>query len=314
MSVIPQSHSGKATELMANNQPEEDLRAAIYARTSSNSQRFGYSIDEQVRRCWSTCEEANWEVKFVFTDEAESGRNTERPQFQSMLTRAREGLIDVVVFWKLDRFCRSLVDLVRTEDELEMLGVGLHSVTEFLDTTNPVGRFNFRNLASAAELESDLTSQRVKMGMYGLARDRKWPNDQPPLGYEKKKDGTLRISETEAELVRSIFNLYRQEQSMPQVAYLLNKRGETTKRGVAWCRQSVGKVLRNQLYTGQYRIAEFEATVERYRILNDEVFEEVTKIRHRFKQRNIEMDQSRKQSKVDRIVDHYKSYHGEENR
>jgi site-specific DNA recombinase len=288
-------------------EPDEDLQAAIYARTSSNSQRFGYSIDEQVRRCWEFCENASWDVVFVFSDEAESGRDTERPEFQSMLGRARESLFDVVVFWKLDRFCRSLVDLVKTEEELDDLGVGLHSVTEFLDTTNPVGRFNFRNLASAAELESDLTSQRVKLGMYGLARERKWPNALPPLGYEKSDDGTLRINKREKERVRLIFDLYIREQSMPQVAFLLNQRGETTKRGDSWCRQSVGKVLRNELYIGHYQIADFEAVVEEYRILPDSVFEEVTKTRFRFKHAHTEMDDSRKQSKAERIIDEYRA-------
>jgi site-specific DNA recombinase len=286
----------------------DDLLAVIYARTSSNSQRFGYSIDEQIRRCWGFCDDAKWEVVFVFSDEAESGRDTERPEFQLMLERARDRLFDVVVFWKLDRFCRSLVDLVKTEEELDELGVGLHSVTEFLDTTNPVGRFNFRNLASAAELESDLTSQRVKMGMYGLARERKWPNDHPPLGYEKNDDGTLRINKKEGMLVSLIFDLYIQEHSMPQVAYLLNQREETTKRGDSWCRQSVGKVLRNELYIGHYQIADFEAKVEEYRILADTVFEEAKNVRFRFKHARTEMNNSRKQSKAERIVDEYKSY------
>jgi site-specific DNA recombinase len=288
---------------------DENLLAVIYARTSSNSQRFGYSIDEQVRRCWEFCDEANWEVVFVFTDEAESGRDTERPEFQSMLDRARDGLFDVVVFWKLDRFCRSLVDLVKTEEELDELQVGLHSVTEFLDTTNPVGRFNFRNLASAAELESDLTSQRVKLGMYGLAQEHKWPNDIPPLGYQKEDDNTLTIDERESKIVRQIFNLYLEERSMPQVAYELNGRGITTKGGDSWCRQSVGKVLKNELYIGEYQMADFEDTVEEYRILSTELFEAVTEVRHRFNQANSSMNPDRKQSKVDQILEEYKSYH-----
>jgi len=284
------------------------LRAAIYVRTSSNSQRFGYSIDEQIRRCWDTCKKANWEVMFVFSDEAESGRNTERPEFQSMLDRARDRLFDVVVFWKLDRFCRSLVDLVKTEEELDELDVGLHSVTEFLDTTNPVGRFNFRNLASAAELESDLTSQRVKLGMYGLARERKWPNKRPPLGYEKVDDGTLHIDTAEAKLVHEIFEMYIQERSMPQVAFLLNEQGKSTKQSEAWCRQSVGKVLRNELYIGHYQIAGFEADVEEYRILPDDLFGKATATRHRFKHVQTQMDKSRKGSKAKRIIDEYRAY------
>lgn len=292
-------------------EPKIELEAAIYARTSSNSQRFGYSIDEQIRRCWELCEEATWDVVFVFTDEAESGRDTERPEFQSMLKRARQGLFDVVVFWKLDRFCRSLADLVKTEEELDGLGVGLHSVTEFIDTTNPVGRFNFRNLASAAELESDLTSQRVKMGMYGLAQENKWPNEQPPLGYQKADDGTLLVDEDEAETVRLIFNLYIEERSMPQVAFLLNERDNTTKDGESWCRQSVGKILRNELYVGQYQIADFEETVEEYRLMPDALFEKASKTRLRFKRAQNEMDPARKQSKADRILEDYRAYREE---
>jgi len=295
-------------------EPEEELEAAIYARTSSNSQRFGYSIDEQIRRCWKLCEEGNWDVVFVFTDEAESGRDTERPEFQSMLKRAHQGLFDVVVFWKLDRFCRSLVDLVKTEEELDALGVGLHSVTEFIDTTNPVGRFNFRNLASAAELESDLTSQRVKMGMYGLAQENKWPNKRPPLGYQKADDGTLVIDEDEAKKVRLIFKLYIEERSMPQVAFLLNERGDTTKDGESWCRQSIGKILRNKLYIGHYQIADFEQTVEEYQLMDNELFEKVSETRLRFKRAQKEMDPARKQSKADRILRDYRAYREEDSK
>ena len=184
---------------------EDHSSAAIYARTSSSSQRFGYSIDEQVRRCWERCNQAGWDVRYVFADEAESGRNTERPEFQALLDKAERRLIDVVIFWKLDRFCRSLADLVRTEDQLNQWDIALQSVTEHIDTTTAVGRFNFRNLASAAELESDLTGQRTKMGMYGLAQEHKWPNDHPPIGYTKATDGTLCADEDEAKLVRRIF-------------------------------------------------------------------------------------------------------------
>lgn len=283
-----------------------DSIAAIYARTSSSSQRFGYSIDEQVRRCWERCEQAGWVVGYTFMDEAESGRNMDRPKFQALLDTAEKSWIDVVVFWKLDRFCRSLVDLVKTEERLNEWGVALQSVTEYIDTTTPVGRFNFRNLASAAELETDLTSQRAKMGMYGLAQDHKWPNDLPPIGYNKTADDTLRVNEDEKELVEHIFRLYLREKSMPQVAYLLNEKEFRTKKGKKWCRQSVKKVLSNELYVGTYRIAKFEDHVEDYRILNDELFEAVTETRFRFQRAKGRMDESRKQSKAQRICSQYK--------
>jgi site-specific DNA recombinase len=298
----PRTRTGETTE---ETQPE-DLDAAIYARTSSGSQRFGYSIDEQVNQCWDQCTSADWTVKYIFTDEAQSGRDTDRPQFQQLLECAEEGVIDVVVFWKLDRFCRSLSDLVRIEDQLRAWDVGLQSVTEYIDTTTPVGRFNFRNLASAAELESDLTSQRVKMGMHGFAKEHKWPNKHPPLGYTKLDSDKLEIITEEAHLVRRIFTLYLRERSMPEVAYSLNAEDIFTKQGNEWCRQSINTVLSNELYTGSYSVAGFEDHVEEYRIISDERFSTVEDVRYRFQRGNNEMAEARKQSKAERILEQYK--------
>lgn len=287
---------------------ESDFGAAIYARTSSANQRFGYSIDEQIRRCWERCETRDWDVRYVFADEAESGRDTERPELQRLLKVAEQGAIDVVVFWALDRFCRSLIDLVQIEEQLDQWDVALQSVTEYLDTTTPVGRFNFRNLASAAELETDLTSQRVQMGMYGLAKDHKWPNSQPPLGYDLSDDGRLQVNDREEELVRQICRMYVREKSMSQVAYLLNKDNIRTKSGEEWTTQAIKKIVSNQLYIGEYCVAGYEEYVEEYQIVSEELFEEVTETRFRFQ--GDDMETERKESKSDRILQQYKCHQG----
>lgn len=286
---------------------QKDHHVAIYARTSSASQKFGYSIDEQITRCWQQCDRADWNVRYVFTDEAQSGLDTERPQFQQMLERAEEGVIDVVMFWKLDRFCRSLADLVRIEDKLREWDVGLQSVTEYIDTTSPVGRFNFRNLASAAELESDFTSQRSQMGMYGLAQEHIWPNERPPLGYTKTDEGKLEVVSQEAELVCEIFRLYLDVKSMPGVADQLNRQGTTTKAGEDWTRQSVRKVLSNELYIGEYQVAGYEEYVPEYRLMEDELFEAVTDARYRFQQSRNKMSADRRESKTVKVLSAYKS-------
>ena len=287
-----------------------DLNAAIYARTSSGSQRFGYSIEEQVQRCWEQCDSEGWNVQYVFTDEAESGRNTDRPHFQELLNQAESDCVDVVVFWKLDRFCRSLADLVRIEEQLSESDVALHSVTEYIDTTSPVGRFNFRNLASAAELESDLTSQRVKMGMHGLAKDHRWPNEYPPFGYRKLNNDRLEIYSEQATWVQRIFRMYLEERSMPQVAFLLNEVGLTTQKNNEWTRQAVNTILSNELYLGRYQLAGYEEYVEEYRILSDALFGAVEDVRYRF-QSNAEMQTSRKQSKAERLLTEYREAIGE---
>lgn len=291
--------------------PDQSVsKAAIYARTSASKPEFHYSIDEQVSRCWEQCEEQNWDVVFVFIDEAKSGKNTDRSGFQDMLTGAQEGYFDIVVFWKLDRFCRSLTDLVKTEEKLDEYGVALQSVTEYIDTASPVGRFNFRNLASAAELESDLTSQRVRIGMHGMAKEHRWPNSQPPFGYNLAEDQTLDIDEREAELVGQIYRMYLEHRSMPKVAHELNKQGETTKADEKWDRWTVRKMLTNEIYRGEYQLGQYEEYVEEYRIVSDELFEAVTQTRYRFKQEKGKMDKDRKESKADKILDEFKSTKG----
>lgn len=241
---------------------DEDTRAAIYARTSSINQRFGYSIDEQVRQCIERCQYLQWDVVYVFRDKAESGKDTERPMFQTMMRKAEDGGFDVLVFWKLDRFSRSLLHAVQLEAELRDKGVGLHSVTEQLDTTTSAGRFNFRNIASAAEFERDMNKERSQMGLKALALERRWPNGHPPLGYEKASDGTLVVLDHEAELVNRIFRDYTEVKSMPQLADDLNSENIQTKRNKTWTAKSIGNILKNKLYIGHYSVSDIEEYVE----------------------------------------------------
>lgn len=282
--------------------------AAIYARTSSPNQRFNYSIKEQVNRCWKYCDDRGWVARHVFVDEGESGGTTDRPKFQLMLEKAKAGKFNVIVFWKLDRFCRSLVDLVNIERMLREWGVGLCSVTEYLDTTTSVGRFNYRNLASVAELEREMIGERARIGLHALAKLHKWPNPHPPLGYDKGEDGMLEVNGG-ADLVRRIFKMYLREKSMPQVAYELNKQGILTKRGKRWNARAVRDVLINEIYIGKYKVAGVEDQVEEYRIIKDGLFEQAKGGMRRFEDGNgakrPPMPEDRRKTKIDRIFNEY---------
>lgn len=289
-----------------------ETRAAIYARTSSVNQQFGYSIDEQVRQCWDRCQMLDWPVIYLFRDAAESGKDTERPMFQQMLGRAEEGQFDVVVFWKLDRFSRSIMHAVTLEKEFRDWGIGLHSITEQIDTTTAAGRFNFRNIANAAEFERDLIKQRTQMGFKALALEHKWPNDSPPLGYKKGDDGRLEVLDDEARFVRDIFEMYVEMRSMPEVAHSLNQQGQTTKTGKPWSPRAVGDVLRNEIYVGLYAVADVEDYIDEYRILDSELFDRVQRVRQRFQsgqpERRESMPRARKANHVTAVVERYSDY------
>jgi site-specific DNA recombinase len=292
-----------------NGKDGKPISAAIYARTSSPNQRYNHSIKEQVKRCWKYCDDRGWAVRYVFVDECESGGTTDRPKFQAMLEKARAGEFNVIVFWKLDRFCRSLVDLVNIERNLRELEVGLSSATEHLDTTTSVGRFNFRNLASVAELEREMIGERARIGLHALAREHKWPNPHPPLGYDKTDGGTLRVDREEAKLVRWIFKRYIRTKSMDQVAFELNTQGAPTKRGKKWTARAVKDVLTDGLYTGKYKVAGVEEHVEGFRIVKDQLFSEVNELRIRYENgdgaKRPPMPEDRRMAKIERVFHEY---------
>lgn len=289
---------------------KDQIIAAIYARVSSPKQANNYSLDEQVKICRERCELMGWKVRYIFRDVI-TAENTDRPMFKKMMEKAKQRKFDVLVFWRLDRLCRSLIDAIKIEKELRECGIALHSVTEQIDTTTPVGRFNFRNLASAAELERDLIRERTRMGKYASALQHKWPNRSPPLGYRVRNDRKLEINEKEAKLVRRIFEMYIETKSMPQVAFLLNKEGIKTREGKEWTARAVRDIFCNEIYIGMFKVAGVEAYVEEYRIIEDELFEKAKEIRLRFRKGNGKrgsMPVERKKGIIDRIFEEYFAY------
>ena len=258
--------------------------AALYCRTSSPNQRNNYSVDQQIEENWKYAKSRNWQVGFIYVDECKSGKTIDRPKFKLMIERARTKTFNVIIVWKLDRFCRSLVDLVNVEKELRSHNVELCSVTEFVDTTSSVGRFNYRNLASVAELERELIGERSRLGLYGLAREGRWPNSRPPLGYDIGTSGRLALNSSEILVVRRIFTDYIKLNSMAQIAFNLNKEKISTKAESVpnWNARAVRNILTNRIYIGRYCVAGCQAKIEEYRIISDELFQESQKIRKRY--------------------------------
>lgn len=242
-------------------------RVAIYARISTAKQ---HTIDEQIAQARQRCTERGWVVKYILKDEALSGGDATRPAFQRLLDLAEQGLIDVVVIWKIDRLARSLAHAAAVEEILREQGVAVHSCTEPIDTTTPVGRFVFGNLANAAQLELDLIKERIRMGMYRCAREGRWTRPSVPLGYRKTKNHHLRIHPQEADLVRHIFRTYLQAGSDAETAHHLNQTGQLH-RGQRWTASAVAMVLTNPLYTGTLTASGFTQNLPRLRVIDEEL-------------------------------------------
>jgi putative DNA-invertase from lambdoid prophage Rac len=105
-------------------------------------------------------------IAVATVEEIASGAKDDRPKRQEVLKAARQPQVDVIIVWKLDRWGRSLVDLMATLQELTKLGVGFVSLTEALDLTTPAGRAFAGFLAVFAEFERDLIRERIKAGIH----------------------------------------------------------------------------------------------------------------------------------------------------
>ena len=139
------------------------VRAALYARvsTSGHGQDVGLQLDE-LRQ---VAAQRGWEA-VAYVDEGVSGAKDSRPALDRMLVDAREGRLDVVAIWKLDRLARSVRHLLELSDSLNAWGVGLVSIRDaHIDTTTPSGRFTLQILGAVAELERGLVRERVIAGV-----------------------------------------------------------------------------------------------------------------------------------------------------
>jgi DNA invertase Pin-like site-specific DNA recombinase len=142
------------------------LRVGLYARVSTHDQQ---TIKLQLEEMRHYADRRDWSVAFEVRD-IKSGAS-ERAERESLLKSARRREVDVIVVWKLDRWGRSLADLVTSLSELNELGVGFVSLTEALDLTTPSGRAMAGLLAVFAEFERDLLRERVKAGIAQARKD-----------------------------------------------------------------------------------------------------------------------------------------------
>jgi len=110
----------------------------------------------------------------IYKDAGISAKNKDRPAFQKMLGDIQEGVVETVIVTKLDRITRNLKDLIFLKDFFEEHGVSFVSITQNLDTSTPMGRFSFYILGLVAELEREMTAERVAEDMKGRARRGKW--------------------------------------------------------------------------------------------------------------------------------------------
>jgi DNA invertase Pin-like site-specific DNA recombinase len=162
------------------------MRVAIYARVSTHDQR---TLGMQFEAMSAYIKNRGWVATNRIEDVGSGSK--ERPGRESLLMAARRREIDVIVVWRLDRWGRSVADLMTTIGKLIDLGVGFVSLTEALDLTTPSGRAMAGMLAIFAEFEREILRERVRAGI-AQARKEGRPHGRPPTA-SRKRDEVFRL-------------------------------------------------------------------------------------------------------------------------
>ncbi len=155
-------------------QGEAGSRVGLYARVSTHDQQ---TLPLQLSAMREHAEHRGWDIVMMVEDVGSGVR--ERPKREDLIRAARRRELDLILVWRLDRWGRSLVDLITTIQELTTLRVGFVSLGEALDLTTPSGRALAGMLAVFAEFERDILHDRVKAGI-AQARKEGRPHGRPP--------------------------------------------------------------------------------------------------------------------------------------
>jgi site-specific DNA recombinase len=238
------------------NAPPRRVRAAVYCRKSSEeglNQTFN-SLHAQREACLSyirsQCHEGWIAVDDRYDDGGYSGGTLQRPALQRLIRDLEAGRIEAVVCYRIDRLSRSLRDFTRLIDVFESNQVSVVSITENFNTGTSIGRLNLHMILSFAQYERELAGERIRDKFLQARKRGLWMGGHAPLGYDVR-DRKLIVNETEAALVRHIFERFRQVGSATKLVQELNAAAHRTKRGKRFDKGALYKLLNNRTCIGE---------------------------------------------------------------
>jgi site-specific DNA recombinase len=232
------------------------LRCAVYTRKSSEEgleQEFN-SLHAQREACEAYIASQRSEgwvlVRDQYDDGGISGGTLERPGLKRLMEDIEDGLVDVVVVYKIDRISRSLMDFSKLVEVFDRNDVTFVSVTQSFSTTTSMGRLTLNILLSFAQFEREVTGERIRDKIAASRRKGMWMGGSPPPGYVVK-DRKLIENPEDAAHVRWVFARFIEIGSATLLAQELAERGVTTTKGHRIDKKFVYRMLNNRVYIGE---------------------------------------------------------------
>lgn len=240
------------------------MTVAIYSRKSKFTGK-GESIENQIIKCrkfieFKFTDEITEKDIEIYIDEGFSGKNEDRPKYQEMISKVKNGEINKIIIYQLNRLGRNARDIHNTMEMCTSLNCIIYSATEGFDSSTSFGRAVIGILASLAQLEREQLAERIKDNMYTLAKMGRWLGGQSPLGFnyirETYKDenmkersmALLRKNNEELKIIKKIYSKYLDEQSLSQVSKWSLINNIKGKNGGNLDKSAINLILQNPVY------------------------------------------------------------------
>ena len=236
---------------------------AIYSRKSKFTGK-GESIGNQIELCKEYIRahygDDALDHLVVYEDEGFSGGNLNRPDFKKMMAAAKDRRFKAIIVYRLDRISRNISDFSSLIEELARLDIAFVSIKEQFDTGSPMGRAMMYIASVFSQLERETIAERIRDNMHELAKTGRWLGGTTPTGFEsegeekvtvdgkKKKTFKLKLIPQEAEIVRMIYDLFSETDSLTMTEAELMKRRIVTRNGNYFTRFSIKAILQNPVY------------------------------------------------------------------
>ncbi|EOP86000.1 hypothetical protein IGM_04375 [Bacillus cereus HuB4-4] len=237
------------------------MTTGIYIRVSTEEQaKEGYSIANQKEKLIAFCESQGWSSYKIYSDEGYSAKDMKRPALQEMFNDMTQGVIKIILVYKLDRLTRSVRDLYTMLETFDKHDCKFKSATEVYDTTTAMGRLFITLVAALAQWERENTAERVRVVMENNVKNGKWKGGTLAYGYQLK-NGNIVINEDEAATVSFIFNKIKFTGPLAIVRELI-KKNIPTRTGSDWHVDTIRGIITNPFYIGYQR---FNDSLKQYK-------------------------------------------------
>lgn len=227
---------------------------AIYTRQSVDK-KDSISIENQTDFCKKEFCNPNEEYK-TYTDKGFSGKNTNRPAFESMINDVKSGLIKKVIVYKLDRISRSTLDFANIIEIFKKYNVDFISSTEKFDTSSPIGKAMLHIIMVFAELERETIQKRIYDNYYARGKKGFYMGGRAPYGFTKietRVDGmktyTFKNNSEQLSYLLKMYDLYSTtDMSLGKISDYLNNNNIPAAEGGMWDSCKISRVLRSPIY------------------------------------------------------------------